>query len=37
MEQDREDGLLDVVNDGLAQVRDDGTYDELYDKYFATE
>jgi polar amino acid transport system substrate-binding protein len=37
MEQNREDGLLDVVNDGLAQVRDDGTYDELYDKYFATE
>jgi polar amino acid transport system substrate-binding protein len=37
LEQDRGDDLLQVVNDGLAQVRDDGTYDELYDSYFGTE
>jgi polar amino acid transport system substrate-binding protein len=37
LEQDRDDDLLQVINDGLAEVRDDGTYDELYDKYFSTE
>jgi polar amino acid transport system substrate-binding protein len=37
LEQDRGDDLLQVINDGLAQVRDDGTYDELYDAYFGTE
>jgi polar amino acid transport system substrate-binding protein len=37
LEQDRDDDLLQVINDGLAEVRDDGTYDELYDKYFGTE
>lgn len=37
LEQDRGDDLLQVINDGLAEVRDDGTYDELYDSYFATE
>ncbi len=37
MEQDRDDDLLDAINDALATVRDDGTYDEIYDTYFATE
>jgi polar amino acid transport system substrate-binding protein len=37
LEQDRGDDLLQAINDGLAQVRDDGTYDELYDQYFGTE
>jgi polar amino acid transport system substrate-binding protein len=37
VEQDRGDDLLQVINDGLAQVREDGTYDELYDRYFGTE
>jgi polar amino acid transport system substrate-binding protein len=36
LEQDRGDDLLDVLNRGLQQLRDDGTYDELFDKYFAT-
>jgi len=34
MEKDREDNLAQVINDGLQQVRDDGTYDELFDMYF---
>lgn len=29
--------LTQAVNDALATMREDGTYDELYDKYFATE
>jgi polar amino acid transport system substrate-binding protein len=37
MQQGREDDLQDVINDGLQQLRDDGTYDEIYDRYFATE
>ncbi|WP_052667661.1 basic amino acid ABC transporter substrate-binding protein [Nitriliruptor alkaliphilus] len=37
LEQDRADDLLQVINDGLGAVRDDGTYEQLYDKYFATE
>jgi polar amino acid transport system substrate-binding protein len=37
LEQDRGDDLLAVINDGLQQVRDDGTYDEIYDRYFGTE
>ena len=28
------DALLETVNEILAQARDDGTYDELYEKYF---
>jgi polar amino acid transport system substrate-binding protein len=32
---DRGDGLLQAVNDGLQQLRDDGTYDEIYERYFA--
>jgi polar amino acid transport system substrate-binding protein len=34
LEQDRDDDLLEVLNDGLAEVRDAGTYDELFDQYF---
>lgn len=37
LEKDRPDDLLQVINDGLAQVREDGTYDELYNKYFSAE
>jgi polar amino acid transport system substrate-binding protein len=33
-EKDRGDGLLDFVNAGLASVREDGTYDTIYQKYF---
>ena len=29
--------LLDAVNGQLAELRDNGTYDELYDKYFSAE
>jgi polar amino acid transport system substrate-binding protein len=25
----------DAVNDGLQQLRDDGTYDEIYERYFS--
>lgn len=32
--QDRGDDLLSVVNDGLAQVQEDGTYDALFTEYF---
>lgn len=32
--QDRGDDLLSVVNDGLAQVQEDGTYDALFSEYF---
>jgi polar amino acid transport system substrate-binding protein len=34
---DRDDGLLELVDDELAVMRDDGRYDELYDQYFGTE
>jgi polar amino acid transport system substrate-binding protein len=37
LEQDRPDGLVEVLNAGLQEVRDDSTYDGLYDKYFGTE
>jgi polar amino acid transport system substrate-binding protein len=36
LEKEREDDLLDVLNRGLQELRDNGTYDELFDKYFAT-
>ena len=29
--------LLDMVNEGLAAIRANGTYDEIYDKWFGTE
>jgi polar amino acid transport system substrate-binding protein len=34
-EQDRGDGLVQLINDGLQELRDDGTYDELFDRFFA--
>jgi polar amino acid transport system substrate-binding protein len=34
---EREDGLLQALNDGLQALRDDGRYDEIYDRYFAAE
>ncbi|GGI04417.1 transporter substrate-binding domain-containing protein [Egicoccus halophilus] len=34
-EQDRPDELVQVVNDGIAQLREDGRYDELFEQYFA--
>ncbi|MFA9445400.1 basic amino acid ABC transporter substrate-binding protein [Egicoccus sp. AB-alg6-2] len=34
-EQGREDDLIDVVNEALAELRDNGTYDELFESYFA--
>lgn len=37
METGREDGLVDALDEALSSLRDDGTYDELYDSYFATE
>jgi polar amino acid transport system substrate-binding protein len=30
------ENLLQAVNDQLQELRDNGTYDELYDKYFST-
>jgi len=35
LEQDRGDELLQLLNDTLQEIRDDGTYDELFDSYFA--
>jgi len=34
--KDQNDALLETVNDALAQAREDGTYDELFKKYFPT-
>jgi polar amino acid transport system substrate-binding protein len=34
--KDRAD-LLAAINEGLAAVRENGTYDEIYNKYFGTE
>jgi polar amino acid transport system substrate-binding protein len=31
------DPLIDAINAQLAEMRDDGTYDEIYDRYFAVE
>ena len=31
------DALLEAVNEALAEMREDGTYDEIYDEYFSTE
>jgi polar amino acid transport system substrate-binding protein len=36
LEQGRDDDLLEVLNRGLQELRDSSTYDELFDKYFAT-
>jgi glutamine transport system substrate-binding protein len=29
--------VLEAINAGLATIKADGTYDEIYDKYFGTE
>jgi len=34
--KDRTD-LLEAINEGLAAIRENGTYDEIYDKYFGTD
>jgi polar amino acid transport system substrate-binding protein len=31
------DALIDLVNSTLAEMRDDGTYDEIFDRYFGTD
>jgi polar amino acid transport system substrate-binding protein len=36
LQQDRDDDLLDVLNRGLQELRDNGTYDELFEQYFVT-
>ncbi|MEX2549345.1 MAG: transporter substrate-binding domain-containing protein [Nitriliruptoraceae bacterium] len=35
LEQERGDDLLQLLNDTIQEIRDDGTYDELFDGYFA--
>ena len=37
MEQDRGDDLVGAINGALASLRDDGTYDDIYDDYFGTD
>jgi polar amino acid transport system substrate-binding protein len=37
LEKGASDNLLAAVNEQLQAMRDDGTYDELYDKYFAVD
>jgi polar amino acid transport system substrate-binding protein len=34
--KDKNDGLLEVVNDTLAAAKENGTYDRLYEKWFPT-
>lgn len=34
MVQDREDGLVALLNETLDEIRADGTYDEIFDSYF---
>jgi polar amino acid transport system substrate-binding protein len=36
LEKGREDGLLDLINSGLQDLRDSGRYDELFEQYFVT-
>jgi polar amino acid transport system substrate-binding protein len=36
-EQEANPGLLEAVNGALAEVREDGTYDALYEEYFTAE
>lgn len=36
LQKDRGDGLLEFINAGLASVREDGTYDGLFTKYFGS-
>lgn len=37
MEQGRGDDLVEAVNAALADIRADGTYDEIFDRYFGTD
>lgn len=36
-EQDRPDDLLAAVNTALSDIREAGTYDDIYDRYFAVD
>ncbi len=33
--KDRDDGLLEKINEGLKKIKADGTYDKIFNKYFA--
>ncbi len=35
LEQERGDDLLELLNSTIQELRDDGTYDDLFDSYFA--
>lgn len=37
VKEEGSEALLEAVNEQLAKLKDDGTYDELYDKYFSTD
>lgn len=37
MKVEGKEALLETVNELLAEMRDDGTYDDLYNEYFSTE
>ncbi len=37
LEKDQSDKLLEAVNGALQEMRDDGTYQEIYDEYFAVD
>lgn len=37
VKREGKDALLEAVNEQLAQLREDGTYDEIYNEYFATD
>jgi polar amino acid transport system substrate-binding protein len=37
LEKDKSENLLAAVNEALQEMRDDGTYQEIYDTYFSTE
>ncbi len=34
VKKDRDDGLIDKINEGLKIIKDNGQYDEIYQKYF---
>ncbi|WP_324652878.1 ABC transporter substrate-binding protein [Georgenia sp. H159] len=37
MAEDAPEELVNAINDSLQTLRDDGTYEEIYDSYFATD
>lgn len=37
VKREGKEALLEAVNEQLAQLREDGTYDEIYNEYFATD